>query len=253
MIAAVWRLSRRLGHRLGSAAGPVGMVGAVVLWVMMQGVGWALIYIGHVPEGFSYSPGIDPSRYHDGAQALYISLVTLATLGFGDVVPTEPVLRWLAPLQALTGFGLLTAALTWFMQIYPPLTRRRALAVRLHGLRESGFADALPALGPAAVHLLTDVAGELDAVGVDLVQHSETYYFRDEEAPQSLARNLSYAVAVRDAARGCASTAEMRVAAALLSSSLEHVAAQLQGLVRAEGSVVHVIECYADDHRRAPN
>ena len=36
-------------------------------------------------------------------------------------------------LQGLTGFALLTASLTWFIQIYPPLSRRRALAMSLNG------------------------------------------------------------------------------------------------------------------------
>ena len=41
----------------------------------------------------------------------------------------------IAPLEALTGFVLLTTALAWFAQIYPPLSRRRALALQLHSWR----------------------------------------------------------------------------------------------------------------------
>jgi len=64
--------------------------------------------------------------------------------------------------QALLGFVLLTAAVTWVLQIYPALTRRRALAIRLSLLRR---ADAVRVLSeedvPMAANLLEDLAGEL--------------------------------------------------------------------------------------------
>jgi hypothetical protein len=54
--------------------------------------------------------------------------VTLATLGYGDIVPTSDLLRVLVPLEALVGFALLTAALSWVISVYPALSRRRSLA-----------------------------------------------------------------------------------------------------------------------------
>jgi hypothetical protein len=39
---------------------------------------------------------------------LYFSFVTLTTLGYGDVVPTSPVTRTLASLEAITGQLYLT-------------------------------------------------------------------------------------------------------------------------------------------------
>lgn len=60
--------------------------------------------------------------------APYLSLVTVATLGFIDIVATAPLLRLLI---ALIGFALLTGAVTWMRQIYPALTRRRVLPLRL--------------------------------------------------------------------------------------------------------------------------
>lgn len=88
VLRGVWALSRSTGHRFGSAAGPASMVGVTILWVLLQVGGWALIYLPQVPTGFSYGPGVDPSRYPDVMQAILFSAVTLSTLGFGDVVPT---------------------------------------------------------------------------------------------------------------------------------------------------------------------
>lgn len=98
VFSAVWRLSRASGHRLGVAVGPGTMVAVVVLWVLIQGIGWALIYQPHIPAGFLYSDGVDPGSYARFAEALYISLVSLATLGFGDVVAVDPWLRLVTPL-----------------------------------------------------------------------------------------------------------------------------------------------------------
>ena len=109
VFSVVWRMSRVMKHRLGTAVGPGAMVLVIVLWVLLQVFGWALVYLPHVPEDFSYSDA-DPTRYPDFADALYVSLVTLATLGFGDVVAVDPVLRLVTPLQGLTGFALLTPA-----------------------------------------------------------------------------------------------------------------------------------------------
>lgn len=131
VLSTVWKVSKATGHRAGSAVGPAAMVAVVLLWVVLQAAGWALIYYPHVPGGFMYSSGIDAAAYPDAVEAVYVSVVTLSTLGYGDVVATDSWIRVAAPFEALTGFALLTAALTWFTQIYPPLMRRRALALEL--------------------------------------------------------------------------------------------------------------------------
>jgi hypothetical protein len=63
--------------------------------------------------------------------ALYLSTVAMSTLGFGDIVPVDGWLRLVVPVQALVGFLLLTAAVSWVLQVYPAPARRRVLAVRL--------------------------------------------------------------------------------------------------------------------------
>src|SRR5690606_25494602 len=143
VLSGAWRLSRVTGHRAGSAVGPAAMVAVILLWVALQVIGWAMVYLPHVPDGFAYGAGIDPADYPRVMEAVYVSAVTLTTVGYGDVVATDPWIRALSPLEALTGFALLTAGLTWFSQIYPPLSRRRALALELKGLADTGYADDL--------------------------------------------------------------------------------------------------------------
>ncbi|MCY1159823.1 MAG: two pore domain potassium channel family protein, partial [Citricoccus sp.] len=180
VLTGVWKISKATGHRMGSAVGPAAMVAVIALWVALQGAGWALVYYPHVPDGFMYSSGVNPAEHADFAEALYVSFMTLSTLGYGDVVATDPWIRMASPFEALAGFALLTAALTWFTQIYPPLSRRRALALELKGLADVGYAEAVPEIDPAVLTRVLDaVAGEADKVRIDFTQHTEGFYFQE--------------------------------------------------------------------------
>lgn len=253
VLIGVWKLSKATDHRAGSAVGPAAMVAVVVVWVALQGLGWALIYYPHVPAGFSYAPGVDAADYHRSAEALYISLVTLATLGYGDVVPIHPLVRLASPLEALMGFALLTAALTWFTQVYPPLSRRRALALELKGLADTGCAEDFGGLDPVtATRVLDTLAAEVDKARIDFTQHHESYYFQEEDPDLSLARQLPYAVRLRDEGARAQGPA-VRRSAGQLSLALEQLAKKLrEDFVRADGTAEDVFAAYAEDHGRTP-
>ena len=249
VLKGVWAMSGSTGHRFGSAAGPAGMVVVIIVWVMLQVVGWALIYLPQVPVGFFYGPGVDSSRYPDLMQALYISAVTLATLGFGDVVPTQPVIRLLAPMQALTGFALLTGALSWFTQAFPPLSRRRVLAMDIDGLRAAEYRDAVHDLDAQTVSRdLTTLSSEVSKSVVDLVQHSESYFFLEVNPQTSLAFQLSYLLEVLDAA-AVSTNPDVAVSVERLASALDALAEQLDDqFLSTSGSRAEVFRAYALDH-----
>jgi hypothetical protein len=252
VLSGIWRTSRALGHRFGSAVGPAGMLAVVVLWVVLQGVGWALVYSPHIPAGFTYSAGIDPDRYPDPIEALYVSFVNLATLGFGDVVPTDPWIRLAAPLQALTGFGLLTAALTWFTQVYPPLSRRRTLALTLNALAETDYARTVPALEPATLaRTLEALAEQVNRTTVDLAQNTESYYFQEQAPELSLARQLPHALTLRDEALDCPSR-QLQTSAGVLDQALTHLATKLKDFGNTGDDLGAVFGAYAADHSPTP-
>ena len=171
VLAAIWRIGRpRRGHRrVRALAGPLAMVVVVMAWVALIVLGWTLIYWPHLDDGFFITESLKETSRGGLLDALYLSMVTLATLGFGDIVPTAEWLRVAVPLQAMLGFVLLTAVVTWVLQVYPALTRRRALAIRLSLLRR---ADAVRVLAeedvPMAANLLEDLAGEVVQARVDL-------------------------------------------------------------------------------------
>ena len=113
----IWAVAARVGPRgraLGSA-GPLGMIATVLLWAALIVTGWALIYLPHMPDGFYFSSALQPQSSSDPVAALYLSLVTVATLGYGDITPAYPALRLLIPVQALIGFVMFTAAISWIL------------------------------------------------------------------------------------------------------------------------------------------
>lgn len=249
-VVAVWRVVRRIGPKAASVAGPLAMVSVIIFWAALQAVGWALLYYPHIPQGFSYAPGLDPARYNDAAEAFYVSTVTLTTLGFGDVIATSPLIRFLTPLEALTGFALLTAAVSWFMQVYPALGRRRAIAIRLSLLQNAHYAENLEKLDPAAAsRTLEALVSDLVQTRVDLTQTSESYYFWEADEELSLPASLSYAVDLADQA--CSSgQPTLQTAGALLRDSLDYLASFLKEEFRHTGeSTQDIFRSYASDHR----
>ncbi len=249
IFAGVWRVTARLGSRARAAAGPIAAITAVLVWAATQTVGWAFVYLPHVPDGFFYSDGVDPSHYGDFSEALYFSLVSLSTLGFGDVVPTDPVIRVLSPLQAVTGFALLTCAATWLLQVFPTLARRRSAALSLTFLGSVTYAERIKEMDAgAAASVILGVAQQMAVVRVDLSQNPESYYFREGEAPTSLGHALPIAEALANAASG-SSHVELQTAAAVLDHALEDLGACLRDNFGAQGeSRSELIDSFARDH-----
>lgn len=133
----LWGLFRALGVRrsgeprsafLAFGAPAIVMI-TLVIWVAVLVVGYALIFYPYI-ENFRVSPG---SLRAPWAEALYFSGYTAATLGFGDLVPEREVLRLLAPLEAFSGFALLSVSVTYLLAIYRELISMQTLATNIAG------------------------------------------------------------------------------------------------------------------------
>ncbi|MCP2638238.1 potassium channel family protein [Microbacterium sp. HD4P20] len=244
----VWRLSRR-GRRLATASGPLTILATVLVWLTLIAGGWALVYLPHILDGFAYS-GVDPSAYHPFAEAMTFSLVALTTLGLGDVVPVDPVIRAIAPLEALTGFAMLSASVSWFMQLYPALSRRRAVAIELTSLHEAGMTRDLAELSPErAAAIVRSVSRSLAELTADLVQNAEIFYFAEGDERLSAPGALRYALELRDAALATAS-ADVRAEGRALASVIDELARVLRHQYPhlAGDSAADVLESAASGH-----
>lgn len=244
LLRSFWRLSRQ-----SQLSGPLAMLAVIGVWGLLAVLGWALVYWPHLPEGFN-SARVDADGGQAFLEAVYISMVTISTLGFGDVFPTSDWLRIINPLEALFGFALLTVAVSWILQVYPSLTRRKAFAIRLTLLRDADTVGAIATFDPSsASRLLDDLSVEVVSVRVDLSDFPETYYFREDARSTSLAADLGYVLELADAA----STSEhpgVRHSADVLIRALDDFARMLdENFLRTNASTPEVLDAYASEHR----
>lgn len=239
----VWRLAGRHSGGARVAAGPLALLAVVVTWAAGFIVGWALIYLPHLPDSFVYGSGIEVDHRGELVDALYLSAVALSTLGLGDIVPEVMWLRPLVAVEALMGFGLLSASVSWLLQIAPALTRRRALAVHLATSRRANGAEHGRAV-PATELLL--IARDIAMIRVDLHQFDETYYFRERDTVATLAGSLGYAAELADRARE--GSDDQRAAGAVLAAALEDLAALVgDRYVGTHGTTEEIFRRYARD------
>lgn len=250
IIDTVWRISQALGAKALSLAGPVALVGVTLLWAALQTVGWALVYYPQVPQGFVYVDGLNEADYGDFAESLYFSLATLTTVGYGDVIVSDPWIRIFSPVEALIGFGLLTAAVTWFMQIYPALGRRRALAIRLTVLGEADYAGNIGARDTgAAAWTLETLAIDVVQIRIDLTQTPESYYFRESTSAISLGASLAQAVQLTFRAADSQDPG-VRLSGVVLRKALEDLAGVMARDFRLRGpDIEEVFRQFAKDHQ----
>jgi hypothetical protein len=243
-----WLLSKRLRGRASTIAAPLAMAAVIGAWAGLAAIGWALLYLPHLPQGFVYEAGV-PQR-GDFAEALYISMVTLSTVGFGEIVAAHPLLRLVAAFQAVTGFGLLTATVTWILQTYPALSRRRAVAHHLNLFKEAAGPEGVTSLEPRhAAGLLESLARNVASVSIDLLSFHETYYFREVEQRGSLPATVAYAHQLASEAE-LSENPELRFAGRMLHAALDDLAEVLRGKFGHPGTTSsEVFDSYALHHR----
>ena len=209
-----WWMLHRLGDRVAQLAGPGAVLLTILVWLGLVVAGFTLVLWPLVPDGLTYGQGSPQGP--PLLDALYVSMVAISTLGFGDVVVTDPALRWLAPLEALLGFSVITAAITWITQIYSVLSRRRSLAVDVWSRTGGdGPAEEVDAATAAAW------ATQLAAVDVDLVQNTETFWFRESDPRLSLLPALGRLDTVAEQHAGCPEGRHLARALAVLRETLQ--------------------------------
>ena len=253
LIRATWVVFRTLSprRRLLSLAGPASFLVVVTTWAAMLAAGWALIYWAQMPDGFIHAQELAERDRTSFLDSLYFSLVTLGTLGYGDISPVEGWLRVVAPLEALFGLGLLTAGVSWLLSIFPVLSRRRALAYEICLLeetrRDSGAGEP-PSPLPAGVY--AELTSRLIAVERDLVTFPVTYYFHEDDSRFALPAAMGHLLELAEEAERPGITSEARLRAETLRRATDDFAASIGERFhrRVDGSTREALEAYARDH-----
>src|SRR5262249_53866644 len=117
LIRVTWPLWReqvagdggRRERRLGSYA-PFATMGLLAMWIAMLIVGDGLIF-------FALHGEFDP-ELPDLWTAISFAGVALTTVGFGEIVPIEPLARALAVFAAVTGLAVVALTVTYLFTLY---------------------------------------------------------------------------------------------------------------------------------------
>lgn len=133
---AVWATFRRAARLLGRArgqrlldlAGPLLAPVTVAVWAAALVFGCTLLYLPRAAD--LVQP--DAPESASWIEALYYSGYTASTLGLGDLTPTTHGLRILTIVQALSGFMLLTVAVSYIISVYGHRGRETALATDVY-------------------------------------------------------------------------------------------------------------------------
>jgi hypothetical protein len=248
MMRGVWRTFRRMGGRRRlSLAGPIALIVVVMSWATMLVVGWALLLMPHMPDSFAVS-GPRSGRV---VESLYLSLVTLTTVGFGDVAPAAGWLRLISPLEALIGFGLLTASVSWLLSIYPLLSRRRSLAYEIHLLTEAEAKTgrALTDMdATAAESVYSELMSRLVSVERDMVTFPVAYYFAEADPRFALPAAMPPLLRLADAGRAEGVAEPVRLRATMLRDAIDDFARTTAK--RFHGSAAETTEELLGDYAR---
>ncbi len=98
--------------------GPLSLIMLIIAWATLLVVGYALLQWGIA------APLISPERIATFGTDLYLSGVTFITLGFGDVAPLSGLGRFIAVVEAATGFGFLALIISYLPVMYQAFSRR---------------------------------------------------------------------------------------------------------------------------------
>lgn len=144
----VWRMYRFVADRIRrelllTFAAPSMVVITIIIWVILLTAGFAIIYYPRIDD-FVVTDGDPAGRW---IAAFYFSGYTGATLGLGDILPDNPLLRILTPVHAFSGFALLSASVTYLLALYRELVAIRSLA---HNI--ASYLDVNQDLDPSSIN-----------------------------------------------------------------------------------------------------
>lgn len=256
MVEMVSRVGHALSKRFDSATvliGPIGYVLVVASWAVLLIVGWALVYFPFLPEGFSFAPGLVPEEHAGFSDALYISLVDLTSLGYGDISPEASLLRILGPIETLFGLSLITASVSWLISIYNAISQRDAFAheVQLSRRAEEQLGEKLADADPDLLEgLLASFSEQLITVRRNLIHFPITIHFHSEDDEKALSGLMPFLARLVEEAREDHRPHGLRVRGEMLHMAMDDFAQTLRERLGIDGKTTEAILGHYDAHQR---
>jgi hypothetical protein len=185
---------RRGGTRLLTFAGPAAMAGGFLGWIGSLWLGFALVYLPFI-DRFTYS-----ERATFGskgiAEALYVSAVSLTTVGFGDVVASSDALRLVTVAESASGLAAITASITYLLSVYPLVTRQRGAALHASDLGLTEPAQVVRAVVQGGPTVLANLQHALIEAHQNVTRFPVLYDFHPDRPEESMNRLLRAGIVV---------------------------------------------------------
>jgi voltage-gated potassium channel Kch len=256
VVGFVSAVGHRLSSRFGSATvliGPVGYVVVVASWAALLVIGWALVFFPYLPDGFSFASGLAPEDHSGFGDALYISLVNLTSLGYGDISPQDSLLRILGPIETLFGLSLVTASVSWLISIYNAISQRDAFAheVQLSRRAEERLGEKLADADPELLErLLASFSRQLITARRNLIHFPITIHFRSEDDEKALSGLMPFLARLVNEACEDSRPHALRVRGEMLHMAMDDFAATLRERLGIHGETTEAILGRYDEHQR---
>lgn len=239
-----FRLTRQRRHRFLNAIGPLLLPALIILSILLLVTGFALIYYPHMPHEFVTATGAEASRWFE---SLYLSGVTLTTVGYGDITPRTTAMRAVALVEGASGFALISLAVTYLISVYRALEFKRAVALSFYHQAEEG-ADVAGFIAHHFVEgrfygfdaALRAATRDIQELLESHIEHPVIFYFHPVEVHKSMPRILFLELETCAVVHSCLDEEtypqivhhpEVRT----LEASSRHVLAQLVAALRLEG------------------
>jgi hypothetical protein len=198
MTLRVWRTFRRWAPHHLHSAGPVNLLLVILFWAVSVVVGFALIYRPFLPSHFVFASGLHPATFDSFFSALNLSLSSLITVTLG--VQTNSVwLQFAMSFEAVLGFSIFTASISWILSIYPVIEHRRSMAhevTLLHFAEQNGIRRLEQMTTSDLQNLFEALAAQLITIRTELSQFPITYYFQERDDKSALAPALYYLASI---------------------------------------------------------
>lgn len=232
------------------SAGAMAVLVTIACWTILVALGFALIYWPNLPSGFKMPESAPMSPIARFGVALYFSFESLATLGQGDVAPVFGWLRMLSIAEALLGFSLLTASISWVVLIYPALGRMRTLARFAANMVRAEKKTGVDFISSDTEQLIGNLAHHVIRTRVDFIHFPLIYYFFAISERASLPEALPHLLRLAKTGRQTGLPERVRISAAMLESALEDFAEILaHRFVKADpANAEEVFRAFQKDH-----
>jgi voltage-gated potassium channel len=118
---ATWVSLRLFRHVLQAKKIDGEILSAAAATYLMAALAWGLAYMlvwDADPQAFAFATGPPANQSMKGFTALYFSLSTISTVGYGDIMPSSRLARLLAMAEAVGGMFYMTMLIARLVSVY---------------------------------------------------------------------------------------------------------------------------------------